>query len=269
MAYVYPKLPAVKTSSFFRIGGYGLANCLYVYARAIAIANKYNLPIIKPTWFNLSLGPYLRREKDKRHYLGLIDSHNEISGIKKFYLLNTLKHVSEYDDFEPNDNIIIEVSQLGEYFAPIIPCHDIVSKYLYDHIEKKNLLLVEDFNFTNCIAAHVRLGDYVPDRRVPLSWYKEKILSYLENTPNTTVLLFSDGRDEELKELLEISSVRRVFFGNSIADIVAISKCKFLIGSDSTFSAWGAYLGQVPSVFLRLKCKPVLIKREEETVELV
>ena len=46
--YVYPMLPAAKaTTSFFRISGNGLANCLYMYAEAIAIAKREGLKIMK------------------------------------------------------------------------------------------------------------------------------------------------------------------------------------------------------------------------------
>ena len=31
--------------------------------------------------------------------------------------------------------------------------------------------------------------------------------------------------------------------------MVAISRCHLLIGSDSTFSGWGAFLGNVPCMF--------------------
>jgi len=52
-----------------------------------------------------------------------------------------------------------------------------------------------------------------------------------------------------LKELITIPNVKRVFYGNAMADIWALSKCKIIIGSDSTFSGGGAYIGQKPIVF--------------------
>lgn len=267
MAYVYPLLPAKMTLPLFRVAGNGLANCLFIYARAIVLAKKYDLPLIAPTWFNLSIGPWLRMQSDKRHYLGLMNSHGEISGAKKIWLLSTLKHVNEHDCFDTNDNVIIEVKGLEDFFTSFIPSHSIVAPYIEDHIIKKNLRQVYSFDFSNCIAAHVRLGDYIPEWRVPISWYKEKIEALHKDNPNNKVLLFSDGKDSELSELLALSYVQRVFFGNAIADIIAISKCNYLIGSNSTFSAWGAYLGQVPSVFYRLQPKPVLIDQSKEIIE--
>lgn len=68
-------------------------------------------------------------------------------------------------------------------------------------------------------------------------------------------------------EITSMKSVQRVFFGNAIADIFAISKCCYMIGSDSTFSGWGAFLGQVPCLFYRKHYGPVLKDQSKEIVE--
>ena len=57
--------------------------------------------------------------------------------------------------------------------------------------------------------------------------------------------------------LLDIPNVERCFFGNAFADMWAISKSKFVIASDSTFSAWGAFLGQRPIIFSKRHFPPV------------
>ena len=54
---------------------------------------------------------------------------------------------------------------------------------------------------------------------------------------------------------------------NAMADIYAISRCRYLIGSDSTFSGWGAFLGQVPCVFFRKHYGKVLRDEANERVE--
>ena len=70
--------------------------------------------------------------------------------------------------------------------------------------------------------------------------------------------MFSDGSDVELAPLLTMPGVVRSYYGNALADIVAISKCRLLIGSDSTFSGWGAFLGNVPCVFAHLHYGKIL-----------
>lgn len=254
--YVYPKLPAARaTTPFARFSGNVLGNCLFVYARAIKYAHKTGAAIIHPTWLNISLGPILRNERDKRFYTGIFNGKGEITWLNKVFKL-----------FFDAENIRIEEG-LDPYFADLLDDASCISDYLYQHISPSLLKSVEAFDFENCVAIHIRLGDYPENVRVPISWYKEKILSMQKENPTYKFLVFSDGKDEELVELTNLTNVKRVAFGSSISDIFAISKCCYLIGSDSTFSGWGAFLGQVPCCFYRKHYGPVLKDRTQEIVE--
>lgn len=256
LKYVYPKLPAEGgiMTPFFRLSGNGLANCLFIYARAIAQAHEHNAKIIAPAWFNICVGPYLRHESDKRHYLGLFGSKGEVSGLNKLLILSFYRCSTEV------------VSGLNHYFEDFIEDADYVSKYIENHVADGVLAKVYDFDFSNCVAIHIRLGDYLKDFRVSFSWYKSKI-EKMQKERNCRFLIFSDGTDEELQELTDMPNVSRAFFGSSIADIFAISKCQYLIGSDSTFSGWGAFLGQIPCVFYRKHYGRVLKDQRLEIVE--
>lgn len=262
MQYIYPKLPAVKTNAFFRIGGNGLANCLFVYAKAIVIAHLTGAKLISPTWFNLTIGTYLRRQKDKRHYLGLINSINEINRIKKFFFLATKRKTSELDVFQRKDADILIIEGIYDFFTPLIDYQEVVSDYILTHINKSLLTEVDQFDFKNTVAVHVRLGDFPTSRRIPMEWYKKEINKHKD----FRILIFSDGTDDELNELMELPNVRRVFFGGAIQDIVAISRCSYLIGSDSSFSAWGAFLGQVPCSFYRLQFGQILVDPSKQLI---
>lgn len=255
--YVYPKLPAaIFTSPFIRFSGSGLANCLFVYARAIQYARLNQCSIIAPTWLNLSIGPYLRKEKDKRHYLKLFNTQGgEISGISKLLKLVFCSKKIQV------------VEGLGNFFSDLLCDSEYIASYIYDHVEPSLLHSVDVFDFTKCVAVHIRLGDYPENLRIPMSWYKSKIMELKRTNPSYKFLIFSDGRDDEIADLLKTEGVRRVFFGNAIADIFAISRCCYLIGSDSTFSGWGAYLGQVPCCFYRKHYGPVLLDQTKEIVE--
>lgn len=261
MKYVYPKLPAVYTNPYFRVGGNGLANCLFVYGKAIVEAHKHNATIIAPTWFNISVGPYLRRQKDKRHYLGQLTSENEINGLKRLFFLLTGKRHSNNNDF---DSGVLVVEGIYDFFKPLLAYQNVVRDYILKHINPSILREVNHYNFKNCIAAHVRLGDFPESRRVPISWYLTQIKKHGNGKH---VLLFSDGKNEELQQLMELPNVKRVQFGGAMQDIVAISRCEYVIGSDSSFSAWGAFLGQVPCAFYRLQFGKVLLDESQQFVE--
>lgn len=256
MKYIYPKLPSVwGTYTFARFSGNGLANCLFVYGRAIKRMRETGGRLISPTWFNISIGPYLRHQSDKRHYLGLFSNKNEVSGINKMLKLWFCKKNVEV------------VEGLDPYFADLLDDASFIAEYIEAHVEHNLLESVAAFEFKNCVAVHIRLGDYPESVRVPISWYKKKIEELQQGHIEYQFCIFSDGKDEELEELTAMKNVKRVFFGNAIADIFAISKCCYIIGSDSTFSSWGAFLGQVPCVFYHKHCGPVLKDRSKEIVE--
>ena len=62
MYYIYPKL-SEKDGILFRLGGAGLGNILFTYARAVIyVQNHEDAEMIWPTWFSFKLGPILRHE---------------------------------------------------------------------------------------------------------------------------------------------------------------------------------------------------------------
>lgn len=250
--YVYPQLPAYWLTHFARIGGSGLGNCLFVYAKAIMEAHKQNLKVIAPVWFNLSLGTYIRREKDKRHYIGLMCHKDEISGLRKLFILTFGKREICY------------VHGIYDFFKPLLSDHAYISNYICNHINAKLLKEVNAYSFQNCIALHIRLGDFSATRRVPMWWFLEKIQNV---GSEKNILLFSDGEAKELEEILRNKNVKSVFFGNALADMIAMSRCEYIIGSDSSFSAWAAYLGQVPCCFYRLQYGRILLDETKQIVE--
>jgi hypothetical protein len=84
-----------------------------------------------------------------------------------------------------------------------------------------------------------------------MSWFAGVVASLQRALgPDTNVLVFSDGTDRQLRDLLALNGARRLSFGSSIADMVALSLAPVIVGTaGSTFGAWGAFLGKVPSVW--------------------
>ena len=261
--YVYPKLSNIDWS-FMRIGGPGLANCMFVAARAYVIAQTNHWKLINPTWAKISMGPYIRGEKDKRHYFGLFKKYG-ISGIKKSILLIRSKKYGEREI--PEQNGLINVCGLGDYFVGLLPHYNLLYSYFASIINPNIVKTIEKTDFCKVIGLHVRLGDYISSLRTPTSWYKCMIEQINNRYPDRFEFqIFSDGRDDELDELLSISNVSKAFYGNALADIWALSKCRLIIGSDSTFSGWGAFWGQVPIIFPACHFGNVLLNTNKQLV---
>lgn len=258
--YVYPKLPAIRTFSFFRIGGSGLANCMFVAARAKVLAEKYNLEYINPTWLNISIGTYFRGEKDKRHYNNIFRNEG-VSGLKKVTLLITHRKTRSISNLS-SSSIFIEEG-LKDYFLPLIP----YQKMLKDWFFQLSKIQLVDEEFTHSIGIHIRLSDFISEYRTPIEWYITKINQIRFLFPSRfKFLLFSDGSDEELRDILALDEVQRCFLGNAFGDIMGMSKCLLLLGSDSTFSGWGAFFGQKPSLFNNKHYGRIMIDEKNEII---
>src|SRR6185437_1273319 len=106
-------------------------------------------------------------------------------------------------------------------------------------------------------AAHIRLGDFraaqpeqvlsgrVDGVRIPLAWYQRVIERVRETHPDLPIQIFSDGREHELNDLLAISGVTLRREPSDIGDLLALAQARLLIGSNSTFSRWAAFLGNM------------------------
>ena len=255
--YFYPAL-SNRDLSWFRLGGPGLANCMFFATKAYLAARQSNCGgYISPTWRKFSIGPIIRKERDKRVYDSLFNDIG-IRGIKKAWILLTLKLFHRKD---------VEVhNSLGNFFQDLNKNVPLVQEYFNIILKKEAVRKVDECRMKDMVAIHVRLGDYVPEMRVDIKWYREVILNIIKEKPQQRFALFSDGSDEELRPLLTIPNVERCFFGNAFADMWAISKCKFVIASDSTFSAWGAFLGQKPILFSKRHFPPVYDGKVPEQV---
>ena len=233
---MYPAL-SEKDYGCFRVSGPGLANCMYVAARAYVNAKIKDTDMIAPTWRKISIGPILRGERDKRVYSDLFYDKG-ITGFRKLWLLK----------IQPKR--LVKFMGCGDYFTDLEPHYKLVQEYFDGIIRPKTIEQVATNGLLeDCVAVHVRLGDYVESWRVSLDWYKGVMENILKINPKQKFVIFSDGSDEELQLLLNIPNAERAFYGNAFADIWAISKCKMLIASMSTFSGWGAFLGRVPILF--------------------
>lgn len=236
--YVYPALSG-RDFSFFRLGGPGLANCMYVAARAYVRSKELNCELFRPTWERLGIGQWIRREKDKRFYVGLFKGESLWATIRRFWLSRFSSKVEK-------------IEGLGDYFDSLIDHRGEIRSYFENCIEPEAIKNVPD-SLSQVIGLHARMGDYPTEFRVPVSWYVDmvqRIRAVLGR--EVEVKIFSDGTDDELKELLSLPNVHRMFCGNALADIVALSRCGLILGSDSTFSGWAAFLGEVSTIFYRV-----------------
>jgi hypothetical protein len=247
--YGFPDLPRA-----------GLGNMLYIWADCFIWCKDLGVEQIAPFWWKLRIGPYMRGERDKRQYQRLFINSKLISGIKRSILLLIANKVN-VDTYRKSDNyntkfpITIVCFSDMSHFDKLIGRHEEVLNELYriTRPEYWPIGLPQSF-----IGIHIRMGDFPiksdlekqHNFRIPLQWYLG-VISELRSAlgANFPVIVFSDGTDEEIKEVLELENVNRSPFSQSITDLLAIAKSTVIITSRSSYSLFGAYLGHVPSIW--------------------
>ena len=259
MRYTFASLGRFESLGV-RLGGAGLGNILFPWANALVYAKDNNLKRIQTTWKNLKIGTFIRKERDKRMYMDLFTVDDGVSGFKKFWLLNFTNQVKYFSDID-------------SLFEPFIKDHVLVKSELFNIINPNHFERALEFN-NNSVAIHIRLGDFLHTNnedmlrkgawnyRLPIKWYKS-IISKIRQVSDIPIYIFSDTEDNVLNELLEIDNCCRVYFGSAISDLVALSRCRVLVSSASTFSMWASFLGQMPTIWFPGQMRQKLIIDKE------
>ncbi len=252
--YVYANL-GLYDAYLFRLLGPGLGNILFPWARAQILSRDFGLKWIEPAWANVRVGSIIRREKDFRHYANLFKPQpGSVTGLNRLMLLSTLQRCAEGNHTEcikKNSKFLIVVRGVGKEFNPILNDHRFIAEKLLEVTRPEHLRGIS-YDFSDSIVLHIRRGDFkVSNIITPLEWYVRIIHSLREELwRDLRVLVFSDGNDDELMPILSLAGVSRLSFGSSLADLLAMSKARLLVGSrHSTFSRWASYLGRMPSVW--------------------
>jgi len=147
----------------------------------------------------------------------------------------------------------------------LLPYQNSISKTIIKITKGSDFVLKDTFH--KAVAIHIRLGDFDSSRRTHIDWYISMV-NKMNDMSSTEIdfLLFSDGKDDELKDILKINRVRRVFYGNAMLDMLAMSRCNAIIASDSTFSAWAGFIGQKPIIFKNKGFGVVLIDQKFDLI---
>ena len=245
---------------FFRLFGPGLGNSLIPWARAIIYSNKFSIKFLEPTWINIKFGTFYRVEKDKRYYNNLFTKTiNSISGFKKIYYLIFYKKT-----YENNTKLLIKKSKeknilivkgFKNYFEDLKGYNSLIKKSLLNLVKKDDLKKISDFEI-NSISMHIRRSDFkIYRENITRDEWFIKIIKFLNKNFNKKIYIFSDAHDLELKNILKYPNVKRLDYGSSVLDLLAMSKSKLFVGSkSSTFSHWVSYLGLMPTIW-PLDCK--------------
>lgn len=249
-------------------GRYGLTHGLLAWARARLWCDKNDATMLAPFWFKLRVGPYLRRERDKRNYSLLFNHGTAVAGIRRLLVLIFAHKVEVGDDWPatPSNGTATVLLRFHnalkdnekKSFAQILG---------YGPFLRRELLLMTKERYhpktrtQPFVAIHVRLGDFnnaasvselsegLTNTRLPIDWYCDRLAALRAALGKALpAIVFSDGSDADLAGLLSQADVMRAPFQQSVTDLLDMGQGVALIASGSGFSLWGAFLGSIPRI---------------------
>ena len=214
----------------------GLGNQLFQIYSSMYLANKYNMLFILENKLYTSEYPDTLRSTYYNNFLQELELYNN----DKF----NWKYLENIEDINKDNNYMIE-GYYQDYNIFEDYSTEISNKLLIkDKIEKCYYKYLPEYDF-NGIACHFRLGDYKhkqDDHPILDIEYYTKCFDIL-NIKDKTITVFCEKEDKEyLQSILKISNIK--FISDDIPDyeqLLLISKFKYIIISNSTFSWWSAY----------------------------
>ena len=248
MIYVYPKL--LKS---------GLGNLLFDWARAEVCAEKWHLPILNPRWVRFDrIGVWLRHERYKRYYGNSFLSEGFVTGVKRWWIAKTYPEISENELQQGvKRGMVVFSGTVNKFFDGLLEHQAFIAKRLVEIVNPNLWKSTEKFE--PFIGLHIRRGDFcVSHLKTPDEWFISAMRKTFE-TPAAMgikdIRVFSDAYPSDIATITESLSkdgynVIVMPKAPAIQDILALSRAKILVCSPhSTFSMWGVFLGQMPSVW--------------------
>jgi hypothetical protein len=238
----------MKQKVFVKFPITGLGNLLLHWAKGYAFAKEHQLELYISAWWSFKPGPWIRGEKNKRLYWGYFKEEPLSKRIGLFFFKLGAKIIYEPTNIDaPKEKVVYVFKKFHvekDYFKEIKPHRDELKTTIYEMLTpaiKAKLLQYHP----PVIGVHIRRGDFKLGSTItPNSFFINAInVIRKECKQELPVTIFTDGTDEELKDVFQLPNVKRAEPKPDILDILLLSQSKICILSiSSTFSFWGAFL---------------------------
>lgn len=252
------------------VGRFGLAHSMLSWARCRLWCDRHAVPMLAPSWLQPRVGPFLRRERDKRQYHRLFEFGDYVRGLRKLRVLAGANRVAaETADLEavlrlPQRQLVVFSNRMSlneeSHFCEIVGQADAV-RFALTRMTKSAYRPPADRQAH--VAVHVRMGDFSApasmdalhqgskNSRIPIDWYVDVVNTLRARAGAVVVRVYSDGSDDALAPLLRLPGTTRAPKQASITDLLAMAQARVVVSSGSGFSMWGAYLGDAPRICFR------------------
>lgn len=228
--------------TFSRFGKYGrLGNQLFQYAAMLGFADRLRCKMYLPEW----------------EYAQYFEGKQATIDPAKYYIntrnLPTVKEETFAYDAKFVDKLTLGADVLGyfqseKYFDN---CRALVrnslafKKEFTDQLRRKYWKSFSEHK--KVIAIHIRRGDYVGNKnyeQLPITYFISALFKYFPDWKKHNIILFGDDIGYCKVHFDCLQNVAFAEGNSDIEDLALMSMCHHFILSNSSFSWWGAYLGQ-------------------------
>jgi hypothetical protein len=252
----------------------GLGHCLFSYARAYSYYAEGCAEFVHPIWFRIRLGPYLRREIDKRNYHRVIRRPRGW-GLSSWYLLRRWSmRLCNEDTFEPgaSGQFLVVTNDLVKHdFSRIEPHRDSFAKAL----QSISRIPTELGQLpTPSIGIFHRGGDMsvnrpatTDERRLRTHGYGYIPVGYaadaLEQVRRIAgwkvpAVLSTDASPAEVEPIMRQGSVSLARHDSALANMLEMSRHAVLIVGTTNYSRWSWFLGDAFAITPKLDNPKIL-----------
>lgn len=234
-----------------------MCNRLFVWAHAYLYSQMHHLPLHVNGWYKTQLGPWIRKERTKRFYALYFRNQTDLIGYTFRSLLgkNGIKYNPPIHEsyLEPHYHTVIfnKLPHSSRYFSELKGHSELIRDALINMIVSRIQIKINHQHPPE-IGIHVRRGDFIKGSFIEsLDFFKKAIL-FLRSTysPKLNAIIFSDGYNYELQELLNMPDTTLYKGETDIEDLIVLSRSKFIVTSlTSTFSYWAVFLSDAVALY--------------------
>ena len=271
--------------AYVDVGRSGLGNMMFPWARAEIFCHQYGAKMLSVPWVKLKrIGPWLRRETDKRYYFRLFDNYGYVGGLKKALILGLNRRIQEeevdglkgkLENEKSLKPVTVVFRGIKGRFKGLVPMQEYIRDRVFAILHERLRPRIEA-PWGKFIGVHVRRGDFakvaagekIPldkwNYQIPDEWYIgciENIRSVLGS--GLPVVLFTNGKHDEITMFRKVKNLTVAKLNPAIVDILLLSQSAVLVGSGSSFSQWAEFFGKMPSVWYTEKHRQALVPEKE------
>ena len=243
----------MKSIVYIKLPKAGLGNKLVVWARGYVFAQNNHLSLYRNSWFYLNIGPWIRNEEKKRIYFHYFKRRS----LKSFLISACIPLIpSKFIKKNPdNNNYSTKFNiywfewddDIYGFFSNQLSNREMIKEGIFSQLNKEIVKKIQKLQ-NPLIGVHIRKGDWKFNSVfLQNSYYIDKILDLRKalDNPNMEVTIFSDGKEDELRDIIALPNVRQAKNKEDILDIFELSKSQYCILSlGSTFSYWCGFFNQ-------------------------